>query len=465
MIKGLEPRLSEGGKIKIGRKGSWTKSRKGTEFQPPQKLDHFLITTTTRGEDGNFLLATEVIRALPCDEDGKIREIPIVLHGDTLDEVFPTAYACYAGRTCACRGDGEHATRWEVVDGYRTGNTKSVACPCPLLEEKRCKPHGVLHCSIAVPGLAVAGSVYKFRTTSIISVQELYGSLLHIKRTCGVFRGLPLTLCLKPVTVQPKGLKTQTVYTCYVELRAKDLVAVQRQALEMAQMREALACDTAEERANYRALLQRPADDDETEEEQADVSSRNVADESPAARTSRRKRRRQPRHRRHQWRTARRLTRSRRHRLTRTGRAGCLGWRDDMRETISAYDAGQIIESIGALFQNFERCVFAESEYVTEQANGLLDRVAAFREKIIGEYAAIEKLAAETERIGNEQYERIRDVHEKLQKRLSNLPAINVPSVYGLKELLDVAERCSRYSEEEWSRVIDLAKALGNGRK
>lgn len=271
MIRGITPRLSEGGKIKIGRKGEWARSGK---FQLPQKLDHFLVTTMEREESGNFAINTEIMDALPQGADGKVREIPIVLHSDDIDEVFPTSYARYAGRTCACRGDGETATQWEVKEGRRTGATKSKDCPCDQreMDPPRCKPTGVLHCSIAIEGLAVAGSVYKWRTTSIISIQEMIGSLLHIKQTCGVFRGLPLTLCLKPVRVNPKGAPQSTVYTGYVELRAKDLQTVQQQALQMAQMRQALQCDDQRNLQAYRALLSDPSEDNETDVEQRDIA-------------------------------------------------------------------------------------------------------------------------------------------------------------------------------------------------
>src|SRR4051812_12962875 len=43
MVRNLRPGLPERGKIKIGVKGEVRKSKGGNEFQPPQKLDHFVI--------------------------------------------------------------------------------------------------------------------------------------------------------------------------------------------------------------------------------------------------------------------------------------------------------------------------------------------------------------------------------------------------------------------------------------
>ena len=55
MIKGIMPGLPEIGKIKIGMKGAVRTSKGGKDFQLPQRLDHFIVTTLERGEDGNFI--------------------------------------------------------------------------------------------------------------------------------------------------------------------------------------------------------------------------------------------------------------------------------------------------------------------------------------------------------------------------------------------------------------------------
>jgi hypothetical protein len=130
----------------------------------------------------------------------------------------------------ACSGDGESATD-------QHGEVRE--CPCDHLAKRRCKPSGTLYCSIALPGHAVAGSVHKLRTTSIITIQQMVGSLQHIQATVGVLQGVPLTLRMGPMSVSPDG-KATTVYVCWLELRASDINAVQQQALAAAQTRRAL---------------------------------------------------------------------------------------------------------------------------------------------------------------------------------------------------------------------------------
>lgn len=151
-----------------------------------------------------------------------------------------------------------------MKDGKRTGNSKPMACPCDLLTKGLCKPHGTLHCSIRIPGHALAGAVYKWRTTSLISIQRMFGSLQQILSICGTLTGIPLVLKLEPIQVTPAKAPASTVYCCHIELRASDIEAVQRQAIESAKMRARVS-----QTVNYRDLIQIPALNEDPEEEEA----------------------------------------------------------------------------------------------------------------------------------------------------------------------------------------------------
>jgi hypothetical protein len=249
MIKGLKPALAECGKIKIGGLGGTRKSKSGKSWRMPMKFDHFKVTKTYRGSDDNFAIDEELMARLPKDEDGKCREIPIFLNGDSIEDVFAYNYAAYSGSSLACMGDGETA-----VEGG-----KERPCPCDRLGAKSgviCKPKATLFCTINIPDLAVAGAVYKWRTTSIISIEQMLGSLQQVLAIVGSFRSVPLTLKVQTIKVHPDG-KATDVHVCHVELRAKEVIEVQRLAIESRKIRESLASgrdlDTA-----YRALLNAP---------------------------------------------------------------------------------------------------------------------------------------------------------------------------------------------------------------
>jgi len=273
MIKGLRRTVAESGKIKIGGLGEERQSRSGGTYRLPVKHDYFTITKSQREggkPDGDLLVDTALMTALTvagyADDDGRIRKLPVMLYSDDIDEVFPTAYVAYSGKTCACRGDGETATRFEIVDGRRTGDTKEIACPCDLLKPdgqgvRRCKYSGILHASIRLPGFAVVGSVHRWRTTSQISCEQMVGHLEMILATVGALRGLPLALVVRPVQVNPVGGKPTTVYVCHVDL-AEQLALAQQQALDAAQLRAELGGNAV------RALpLMRPGNETDVEAE------------------------------------------------------------------------------------------------------------------------------------------------------------------------------------------------------
>jgi len=212
-IKNLVPSLPERGKIKIGRKGHEIVSKSGNKFQPPEKLDHFVVTTLERDRTGNFQRDERVHDAL----GEKPTEIPVRLLYDDPTLNFPTRYAAYKGRVLWCSGDGEEAYR--VVEQPKAGEAthQKVACPCyrqnPEYEGKdKCKMNGSL--SVLLEGAGGLGGVWKFRTTSYNSIVGLLSSMSFIRSvTGGPLAGIPLKLNVQPKQVtSPVDGRQQTVY-------------------------------------------------------------------------------------------------------------------------------------------------------------------------------------------------------------------------------------------------------------
>lgn len=214
-IKNLVPGLVERGKIKIGRKGAAKTSQQGNSFQLPEKLDHFTVTTTARGQDGNFTTDAEVMRLL----GDKPREIPVRLVYDDIALNFPSRYVAYVGKSLFCTGDGEMARQ-----AQRDGGHAIVQCPCPRQSptytgKDKCKPTGVL--SVVIEGADVVGGVWKFRTTSYNTVVGILSSLAMIQRVSGGrLAGIPLVMKLSPKSVQdPINNQQQIVYIVSLEFR------------------------------------------------------------------------------------------------------------------------------------------------------------------------------------------------------------------------------------------------------
>lgn len=212
-VVNLNPQLVERGKIKIGMKGAARQSKSGGSYQMPVKLDHFLVTTSERGEDGNFTRDSEIMGMLGENP----REIPVTLIYDDIALNFPTRYAMYEGRQLKCTGDGQQA-RWNDRDGARM-----VQCPCPRQNpdyagKDKCKINGTL--SVIITGADVIGGAWKLRTTSYNSVVGLLSSMAMIKRVSGgVLAGIPLVLKVSPKAATSPDGKQQTIYVVSLEYR------------------------------------------------------------------------------------------------------------------------------------------------------------------------------------------------------------------------------------------------------
>ena len=210
MIKNLTPSLPEVGKIKIGFKGGEITSKFGKKFQPPKKLDHFIITGLERGADGNFLKNADIHEKV----GEKPIELDIRLLYDDPNLNFLTRYVCYDGTTLWCTGDGEAASRIIKRGENENNERKQVSCPCERIDrgfsgKGKCKPSGVL--SVMLDNSPMVGGVHKLRTTSFNSVTNILSSMAMISRiTGGVLAGIPLKLTFGKKTTTVPGTEQQT---------------------------------------------------------------------------------------------------------------------------------------------------------------------------------------------------------------------------------------------------------------
>lgn len=270
MIKNLRPGLPEFGKIKAGTKGEEAVSTQGTKFRLPKKLDHYIITTTQRDEEGNFVLDTELMDALKesknaiLDADKNIIGIPIRLLYNSIDLNFSTRYAAYVGGKCVCSGDGEKG---------KTRDGREIDCPCKQQDPEykgkdKCKANGRLICII--DGAPIVGACHILRTTSINTVKSILASLAFIRTAASGNLGfLPLHLILKAKTVTIPGTgQPTTVYVSSIVYRGS-IESLRKDALGMAKDKAQylLEMDTVE--ASAKELLDKM---DESEQEQKDIN-------------------------------------------------------------------------------------------------------------------------------------------------------------------------------------------------
>jgi hypothetical protein len=293
LSKMLRPRLAELGKIKVGGKGAERTSSKGTKYRVPVKWDHFVITTLERDAAGDLKPDTQLMERLlhkygvEVDEAQpgggtkkvkRLREIPIAVLSDDLDQLIQASYCWYSGRKLAAVCDGENCTWYQ-----RKGQVLPVPETVPCDGEHTVKDgkgnsifklHAKFGCVIA-DGEARWGGLYFLRSTSVITAEQLYGTLQHIQRlTGGILQGLPLRMVVRTVEVNPTvdGVQTSSkVPVIHIELRGQDLNQIQQLALQQAQLRIKNERELSATAQEYVKLLKAPGQD-EPEEEQADVA-------------------------------------------------------------------------------------------------------------------------------------------------------------------------------------------------
>lgn len=284
MTVGLEnfftPRLTELGKIKIGSKGAERPTKSGGTFRLPEKHDYFSVTTMQRNGQGDLIPDSDLEKQLAtkyASADGKLRQLPIRLLSDDPEEIMQSAYVWYGGKTIGARSDGKTITWFnDPASGARLKEPKIEPWNDSMLElkdsrgVKLLKLHTTFNCVVAAPE-ARWGGVYKFRTTSIISGSQLYGSLVETLRlTGGVLVGMPLMLVVRPIQVAPDG-KPTTVYVVHVELRGAEMKAIQEQALVQMKYAVEFKGQMLASQAQYRKMLAAPGEN-ESEDDAKDIT-------------------------------------------------------------------------------------------------------------------------------------------------------------------------------------------------
>jgi hypothetical protein len=281
--------LCQLGCIKLGGKSKQVRTGAGgTTWRAPEKYDAFQITTMNRDAQGDLIVDRPLMEQLIArhgDPDGKLRRIPIRALSDNLDDVLQSAFVWYGGKTCAARSDGRTVTWYfDPRSGKRLEHPREDEWAPEMLEmtnskgQKLFKAFSTFNAVIAAEE-ARWGGVYRFRTTSVISLRQLHASLLHLLQlTGGVLMGMPLMLCVRPIQVAPEGRAT-TVHVVHVELRGGDLVQLQEKALEMARFRLAFADQIRTTTTQYRKLLAAPGT--EPAEEIAEIVDEFVPEDAP----------------------------------------------------------------------------------------------------------------------------------------------------------------------------------------
>lgn len=189
----LPARPQELGKIKIGGLRPKTTSSGGKDFQPPERFEHFVVTTLERGPDGNFRHDEHIMARLRERCGPKPMEIPGILMFETVAENLHTEMTQYSGRA-------KKAVHCDGVTCHDLVNKQEYACPraqgggCPQLGNNGngCKPYARLH--LQLMDSPDTGGYHVFRTTSWEATNNLQTALEEIFGEFGTLYKAPVLL-------------------------------------------------------------------------------------------------------------------------------------------------------------------------------------------------------------------------------------------------------------------------------
>jgi hypothetical protein len=219
---GIERRLPRLGKIRLG---IMKKGRGGSEY--PSATDHFVFD--------------EQVPELAELFGDNCREIDGVMIPSEIEHNWlKTSRSAYSRSGLFCRSyDAEKATRTNMglndkgkprdpqghafleeqgqdVEPGMMYDLPCLADECPYYAQKKCKKLGrIMFFILKSPRFGV----YEISTTSINSIRNVYSAAEAIKETAGRITGIPLSIILQPLAVQPEG-KKKTVFVLNLEFKS-----------------------------------------------------------------------------------------------------------------------------------------------------------------------------------------------------------------------------------------------------
>lgn len=128
---------------------------------------------------------------------------------------------------------------------------------------------------------------------------------------------------------------------------------------------------------------------------------------------------------------------------------------------LTLWELGRFIEIIAQKVQGLPRATYEEISLVQDEGLKVLETTMRTNLEKLSAYE--EELAQHVERAetaANEQYQKLKTIRDSYARKIADLPEVTVPSVYGYKELISVAEQFSHLDDGQWARVVELAKAL-----
>ena len=128
---------------------------------------------------------------------------------------------------------------------------------------------------------------------------------------------------------------------------------------------------------------------------------------------------------------------------------------------LTAYEAGDIIRLVADAWKTIINDARLEAGEVKRETERLIDFVRETGLAIVEAQKIQHEQMMKSVGASDECYRIYKAARDRYTRQINDLPKSTPPPLYEMEKALELAERCNRFTDDQWSRVVELAKALG----
>ena len=130
-------------------------------------------------------------------------------------------------------------------------------------------------------------------------------------------------------------------------------------------------------------------------------------------------------------------------------------------DKLDHYTVGKMIAAVAEAMKDLPMSMATSAETVADDANAIVESWQYLGERGLELTKKIEKQEAALHERYDKFYAAVTSKRNEIAAKLDALPEMTVPNVpYGVNDMVNLAVKCSHLTDEQWQRVIDLAKSL-----
>ena len=129
--------------------------------------------------------------------------------------------------------------------------------------------------------------------------------------------------------------------------------------------------------------------------------------------------------------------------------------------SLTVYDAGRLIELTGKTLMGIPRAAILNAQEASDDLQEVVKSWTRLFETIKDLSKQIEKEETALYKRWETFYSEVMTKRRALEQKIKDLPPLPpVPIPYNIAELATLAERFSSLTDDQWARVVELARAL-----